>query len=618
MYYNSIPLITGTTQPSLPFVNESNIVACPPPLEPTECYLAGDLRVNEQTALTVMHTIWVREHNRIATTLSTLNPQWSDEKIFQETRQIVGAQIQKITYKDYLPLLLGDRLPELIMDYSIQGYNDQVNPNIPNAFATAAYRYGHSQIQPFFDRLDENYNPLPQGPLNLVDAFFTPSRFVESGGTDPILRGLVTKPARFVDEFLNSLLTNNLFAANNGTPGLDLASLNIQRGRDHGLPPYLTWKRWAFESCGIESDFRNELTKIHLLQTYGTLETVDLFVGGLAEEPLEGGLVGATFACIFARTFEAVRDGDRFYYENDDENTGIFTADQRAEIEKASLSRVICDNSDNIQTIQPNAFLANQDRVSCSQLPQINLNVWQEPTEAPDLCYMRIGVTDDTLFGGAHTFDAISEFVDDPFFVFHYSEVRVRRNKNFGCLSIRCPQQTRPVDVSVESYSSLCSLESNLNLPSSILVDLGIYAEVLDSSHVSGSNGIYLNKRSCRTGNINAIDFSCEAFNSAKQNEDEKLIQSLQQMLATQQDSDSDEGRVEKEIKPDDPLFEKLPEEVRNFLLKNKDGAPKGKGNEKLIAVMENVLKELKTQSSEKVADNNNLVSELSEALSHI
>ena len=167
MYYNSIPLITGTTQPSLPFVNESDIVACPPPLEPTECYLAGDLRVNEQTALTVMHTIWVREHNRIATTLSNLNSHWSDEKIFQITRQIVGAQIQKITYKDYLPLLLGDLMSELILDYSVQGYNDQVNPNIPNAFATAAYRYGHSQIQPFFDRLDENYNPLPQGPLNL-------------------------------------------------------------------------------------------------------------------------------------------------------------------------------------------------------------------------------------------------------------------------------------------------------------------------------------------------------------------------------------------------------------------------------------------------------------------
>ena len=325
-----------------------------------------------------MHTIWVREHNRIATALSALNSNWNEEKLFQEARKIVGAQIQKITYKDYLPLLIGDRLPQLISDYSVRGYNNEVDPSIPNAFATAAYRYGHSQIQPFFDRLDVNYNPLPQGPLQLVDAFFNPSSYVESGGTDPILRGLITRQARFVDEFLNNILTNQLFAMNSSAPGLDLASLNIQRGRDHGLPPYLTWKRWALEQCGIESNFRNELTKIHLLQTYGTLETVDLFVGGLAEEPLEGGLVGATFACIFARTFAAVRDGDRFYYENADAATATFTATQRAEIEKASLSRVICDNSDNIQYIQPNAFLANQNRVPCTHIPPIDLSAWSE------------------------------------------------------------------------------------------------------------------------------------------------------------------------------------------------------------------------------------------------
>ena len=432
-----------------------------------------------------------------------------------------------------------------------------------------------------------------------MDVFFTPSRFVESGGTDPILRGLVTKPARFVDEFLNSILTNNLFSPNNATPGLDLASLNIQRGRDHGLPPYLTWKRWALELCGIESDFRNELTKIYLLQTYGTLETVDLFVGGLAEEPLEGGLVGATFACIFARTFEAVRDGDRFYYENEDESTGIFTADQRAEIEKASLSRVICDNSDNIQTIQPNAFLANQDRVSCSQLPQINLHVWQEPTEAPDLpdlCYMRIGVTDKSLFGRSRSFNAFSRFEDDPFFIFHYSEVRVRRMKKFGCLSIRCPQQTRPVDVSANPSFSLCSVESNPNLPSSSLARLGIYAEVLDSSHVSESNGIYLSQSSCRKENVNAVDFSCGLFDSKEQNEDDNVVQSLEQMLDMQQDSGGD--RLDKEIKLDDPLFEKLPEELRTFFLKHKEGTPNtgAKGNEKLISLMESALEELKTK----------------------
>ena len=601
-------------------MNVSGIVACPSPLTPNQCYLAGDLRVNEQTALTVMHTIWVREHNRIATALNALNPQWDDERLFQEARQIVIAQIQKITYKDYLPLVIGDLLPELILNYSLQGYNNQTNPNIPNAFATAAYRFGHSQIQPFFDRLDESYNSRPQGPLNLIDAFFTPTRYVESEGTDPILRGLVTKQARFVDEFLNSILTNQLFASNGSAPGLDLASLNIQRGRDHGLPPYLTWKRWALEQCGFESEFRNELTKIHLLQTYGTLETVDLFVGGLSEEPLKGGLVGATFACIFAKTFGAVRDGDRFYYENDDATTGIFTASQRAEIENASLSRVICDNSDNIQTIQPNAFLANQSRVSCSQLPQINLSAWQE--SIPSTCYMRIGVQDNTLLRRRHRFEALSRLRGEQ--KIHFSEVRVSRREDFECLSIRCPSQSQVVDLAVYPYPflSVCSVDHNTNLPASNGF-LGIYAETIDSSHVSESSGIYLNKPSCRAGAASALNFVCSGLKANEQNEDEKLVQSLEHMLHTQQDSGSDPSpteeppsRIDKDINPDDPLFNNAPEDARKFLLSNSP-APSGEGNEKLISVMENVLKELKAQNSKKSMDDK-LVSELSDALSRI
>ena len=569
-----------------------------------------------------MHTIWVREHNRIATALSALNPQWGEERLFQEARQIVIAEIQKITYQDYLPLIIGDRLGELILNYSVNGgYNDQTDPSVPNAFATAAYRFGHSQIQPFFDRLDENYDPLPQGPLDLVDAFFIPTRFVESGGTDPILRGLVTKEARLVDEFVNSILTNQLFAVNSSAPGLDLASLNIQRGRDHGLPPYLTWKRWALDQCGFESDFRNELTKIHLLQTYGTLETVDLFVGGLSEEPLEGGLVGATFACIFARTFEAVRDGDRFYYENADANTGIFSASQRAEIEKASLSRVICDTSDNIQTIQPNAFLASQSRVPCSQLPQIDLSAWQVSRPVSNLCYLRIGVQDN--IGRAHEIQAISAL--EGSFRLHFSDVTVPEGEDSECLSIRCPRQSRDALVGVYPIS-FCSVEQNPNLPlSSSFTILGEYAEVIDSSHVSESNGIYLDKDSCKAGSVNALDFNC-FFKGNKQNEDEKLVQSLEQMLHTQQNSGSSptapttgsSTRIDKDVDPDDPILTNTPQDILDFFKDHSTPDSGNGGNEKLIAVMENVLKELKTQNSKEESLDNKLVSELSDALSRI
>jgi len=64
--------------------------------------------VNEQPQLTVIHTIWMREHNRIAKILTELNPSWSSDTVFEETRRIVIAELQHITYNEFLPTLLGN------------------------------------------------------------------------------------------------------------------------------------------------------------------------------------------------------------------------------------------------------------------------------------------------------------------------------------------------------------------------------------------------------------------------------------------------------------------------------------------------------------------------------
>ena len=74
-----------------------------------EYYVAGDVRVNEQTGLTAIQTLFMREHNRQASILAAANPTWTDEQIYQQARKIVGAEIQSITYQGFLPALLGSQ-----------------------------------------------------------------------------------------------------------------------------------------------------------------------------------------------------------------------------------------------------------------------------------------------------------------------------------------------------------------------------------------------------------------------------------------------------------------------------------------------------------------------------
>ena len=131
--------------------------------------------------------------------------------------------------------------------------------------------------------------------------------------------------------------------------------------RDHGLQPHAFWENVCLNSFrGVLTRnmfrFSNLLTQTRFLQTYGGLNSVDLWVGGLAEEPIPGGVIGPTFACLFAITFNDLREGDRFWYENDN----VFTPTQLTEIKRTSLARVLCDNGDDISSVQENAFLLSR------------------------------------------------------------------------------------------------------------------------------------------------------------------------------------------------------------------------------------------------------------------
>lgn len=338
------------------------------------CFLAGDVRSNEQTVLASIHTLFVREHNRIAKILGKLNSQWNGERIYQETRKIVGAVLQKITYEDFLPIVLGrDRLP------AYTGYQKKVDPSISNAFATAAFRFGHSLIRQTFDRLDKGFNPTGD-PLPVQQLFFN-NTFINKFGIDQLLLGLLGNESQKVDREIAVGLLNHLFEREN-SPGLNLAALNIQRGRDHGLPGYNAYRT----VCGLKNatsfrDTRREIPSRFLRRRLSRLyknnpNDADLWPAGIAEAPLKGGLVGDTFSCIILDQFRRSRDGDSFFYENH----GVFTRSQLKQIKRASLSKILCDNLRNVVSVQRNAFLAGSSRhsrVTCDRIAGMNFYAWK-------------------------------------------------------------------------------------------------------------------------------------------------------------------------------------------------------------------------------------------------
>jgi len=317
-------------------------------------FLAGDVRANEQVALTAMHTLWVREHNRLADEIATEEPKLTGEEIYERARAIVAGLIQAITYERYLPLLLGDGA---IPEYA--GYDPSVNPQIANVFATAAYRFGHSQLSPTLLRVDEFGRAHYDGDLPLRDAFFNPAATHEFG-IDPTLRGLAFQTARRVDRFVVDDVRNFLFGPP-GAGGFDLASLNMQRGRDHAIPGYNDWRAYyGLPRAGTFADINpSPDVQAALAAVYSNPDEVDAWVGMLSEPRRAGAMVGETLSRAIRDQFTRLRDGDRFWYER------YLPADLAEEIRATTLADVIRRNTDIGDELPDDVFLAEQRRPVC-------------------------------------------------------------------------------------------------------------------------------------------------------------------------------------------------------------------------------------------------------------
>jgi hypothetical protein len=307
-------------------------------------FLAGDVRAQENPSLTALQTLFVREHNHQVDQLQAAHPDWTSDQLYDQARAVVSAEIANITYSEFLPHLLG---PDAIAPY--QGYDPTVDPRITEEFAGAAFRFGHSIVSAETERLNEQGAVV--GPsLELADTFFlSPTDFVANSGADGFLRHLASDPSQAMDARIVDDLRNFLV---DPPDGMDLAAINIQRGRDLGLGTLNETR----ESLGLQpyTDFGqvsdDPATAQALQQAFGSVDKIDLWTGGLSEAHTQGAMVGETFGSIIANQFSALRDGDRLWFQNQG-----FDGTTLKTIESTTLSDIISRDTDT-KNIQADAF----------------------------------------------------------------------------------------------------------------------------------------------------------------------------------------------------------------------------------------------------------------------
>ena len=350
--------ITGefndATDPRAPFMDDA--VGIGP-----KHFIAGDVRANENPLLATIHTLFVREHNRLATEIAAENPDFNDEEIYQAARRKVGAYLQSIVYNEWLPAMGVNVAP-------YGGYREEVNAQISNVFSAAAFRMGHTLINSNIMRLDAEGQTIASGDITLRDAFFNPVVIPLVGGIEPYVRGMAAQVQQELDCKVIDDVRNFLFGLP-GQGGLDLAAININRGRERGLGDYNTIR----EDIGLPrlqslSEISSNVEDIAVLEDlYGSVDRLDAWVGMLAEDHMPSAMFGNTIMAIMADQFQRLRDGDKFFYLNDT----ALSEEDKVEITNTTFRDIIMRNT-GIDVMQDNVFTA-MDPSDLIQGPDIEL-----------------------------------------------------------------------------------------------------------------------------------------------------------------------------------------------------------------------------------------------------
>lgn len=295
----------------------------------------------------------------ISKSYSRKNPDWNDEKIYNAARRYVIAEIQHITFEEYLFWLLGRPFPE--KDY----YDPECDPRIHIFFSTVAFRYGHSEVGDLIrSAIKGYYGRFPQWHIaKLANHYFDPDFLVEDVKLSDLFEGLAGNVQQSVDHEIADSIRNNLFK--NKHQRFDLWAIDIQRGRDHkipsynharkayGLEPFDSWKEFNSLGRDLEQD-ENEI-KHKLSTVYRNPWEADAIVPGVAADWVrtkytkrrnDYSNIGDLFEEAIISQFQRTRTGDRFWYTR---HLDLINCNGDLEpVQKRTLADVIRDNVEHV------------------------------------------------------------------------------------------------------------------------------------------------------------------------------------------------------------------------------------------------------------------------------
>ncbi len=379
----------------VPFLDDALAADYQAPAE--EGFAAGDIRASENPGLAAVHALLVNEHNHWAGRIAETHPEWHDEEIFRAARAAVETVVQRITYEEFLPPLIGDALP------AHDGHDPAVSGQISNEFATAAYRFGHTAIPETFRFLAEDGTETAE-PVPLFETFENDDILLGNGARST-LRGLLETPAQALDTKVVDSLNLLLFTEDGGLTGFSLPERNILRGRDHGLDGWLSVRAQVLGDVDAgalagSADFSaitsDPEVQAALAAVYPTLGDVDLWVGGLAEDAAPGAAIGPTFQAIIAEQFAATRASDPSWGDL----SALADPALAAEVMATGMAEVLA-RSAGIEHVQRDPFRA-ADRHAGTDGPEIMAG-----SEGRDLMMGQGG--DDYLKGGGEADDLFGE-----------------------------------------------------------------------------------------------------------------------------------------------------------------------------------------------------------------